>query len=170
MHWSFVSLLFMENVVYREWVPAGTLVKGLMAIFSVIVVFGTSVIVLLIEMSIEDVFGIAFAWAILAFVLFLCWNYRGIRIQIGSNRLFVHYGFFNQKSILLKDITSCETIKASFRRYGGVGVRYGFDGSWAYTTSFGKAVKIVPRDGRAFVFSSNKPEKICQIIETRLLE
>ena len=154
----------MENVVYREWVPAGTLVKGLMAIFSVIVVFGTLVIVLLMKMSIEDVFGVAFAWAVLAFVLFLFWNYRGIRIQISSNRLFVRYGFFNQKSILLKDIDSCETIKASFGRYGGVGVRYGFDGSWAYTTSFGNAVKIIPRKGRTFVFSSNKPEKICQII------
>jgi len=65
----------------------------------------------------------------------------------------------------LKDIASCETIKASFGRYGGVGVRYGFDGSLAYTTSFGNAVKIVPRKGRTFVFSSNKPEKICQIIK-----
>jgi len=155
----------MENVVYREWVPIGTLVKGLMAIFSVIVVFGTLAMVLLMKMSIEDVFGIAFAWAVLAFVLFLFYNYRGIRIQISSNRLFVRYGFFNQKSILLKDIASCEAIKASFGRYGGVGVRYGFDGSLAYTTSFGKAVKIVPRKGRTFVFSSNKPEKICQIIK-----
>ena len=155
----------MENVAYREWVPAGTLVKGLMATFSVIVVFGTLAIVLLMKMSVEDVFGIALAWAVLAFVLFLFWNYRGIRIQISSNRLFVHYGLFNQKSILLKDITSCETIKASFGRYGGVGVRYGFDGSWAYTTSFGNAVKIVPRKGRTFVFSSNKPEEICQIIK-----
>ena len=155
----------MENVIYREWVPAGTLVKALMTIFSVIVVFGTLVIALLMKISIEDVFGIAFAWAVLAFVLFLFWNYRGIRIQISSNRLFVHYGFFNQKSILMKDIASCETIKASFGRYSGIGVRVGLDGSWAYTTSFGNAVKIIPRKGRTFVFSSNKPEKICQIIK-----
>jgi len=55
----------------------------------------------------------------------------------------------------------------SFGRYGGVGVRIGFDGSWAYTTSFGNAVKIVPRNGRTFVFSSNKPEEICQIIKKK---
>jgi hypothetical protein len=155
----------MENVVYRERVPAGTLVKGLMVTFSVIVVLGTLTVVLLMKISIEDVFGIGVAWAVLAFVLFLFWNYRGIRIQISSDRLFVYYGLFNQKSILLEDVASCETVKASFGRYGGVGVRYGFDGSLAYTTSFGNAVRIVPWKGRAFVFSSNKPEEICQIIE-----
>lgn len=155
----------MENVVYRERVPAGTLVKGLMVTFSVIVVLGTLAVVLLMKISIEDVFGIGVAWAVLAFVLFLFWNYRGIRIQISSDRLFVYYGLFNQKSILLEDVASCETVKASFGRYGGVGVRYGFDGSLAYTTSFGNAVRIVPWKGRAFVFSSNKPEEICQIIE-----
>ena len=155
----------MENVVYREWVPAGTLVKGLMVTFSAIVILGTLAPVLLMKISIEDVFGIGVAWAVLALVLFLFWNYRGIRIQISSDRLFVYYGLFNQKSILLEDVASCETGKASFGRYGGVGVRYGFDGSWAYTASFGNAVRIVPWKGRAFVFSSNKPEEICQIIE-----
>jgi len=44
-------------------------------------------------------------------------------------------------------------------------VRYGFDCSLAYTTSFGNAVKIVPKKGKTFVFSSNKPKEICQIIK-----
>ena len=146
----------MENVGYSEWVPAGALVKGLMAMFSAIIVFVTLAVFLLSKTSVEDVFGIALGWTVLAFVLFLFWNYRGIQIQISSGRLFVYYGLFNQKSILLEDVASCETVKASFGRYGGVGVRYGFDGSWAYTTSFGNAVRIVPWKGRAFIFSSNK--------------
>ena len=83
----------MQNVVYREWVPAGTLVKGLMVTFSAIVILGTLAPVLLMKISIEDVFGIGVAWAVLALVLFLFWNYRGIRIQISSDRLFVYYGF-----------------------------------------------------------------------------
>jgi hypothetical protein len=68
----------------------------------------------------------------------------------------------------MDDIISCNLVKASFRRFGGVGVRYGLDGSWAYTTSFGNAVEIVPKKGRTFVFSSNNPGKICQIINTRI--
>jgi len=155
----------MENVVYSEWVPAGALVKGLMAMFSAIVVFVTLAVGLLGKMLVEAVFGIAAGWTVLAFVLFLFWNYRGLRIQISGNRLFVFYGFFNRKSFLLKDITSCERIKASFGRYWGVGVRYGFDGSLAYTTSFGNAVMVVLKRGRPFVFSSNKPDEVCEILK-----
>jgi hypothetical protein len=59
---------------------------------------------------------------------------------------------------------SCEPTKASFGRYGGIGVRYGTDSSWAYITSFGNAVKIIPTKGKPFVFSSKSVEKVCGII------
>ncbi|MCJ7794000.1 hypothetical protein MUP42_03610, partial [Candidatus Bathyarchaeota archaeon] len=79
-------------------------------------------------------------------------------------RLTVVYGVFNKKSFSIKEITSCKTTKASFGRYWGIGVRYGSDGSIAYTTSFGDAVKVVPKRGRTFVFSSNKPKEVCEIL------
>ena len=154
----------METVSYSEWVPAGALFKSLMVMFSAIIVFATFALFLQGKTSSEDFFGLAFGWAILAFVLFLFWNYRGLKIQISSSRLFVNYGLFNQKSFLLNDITSCEKIKASFGRYLGFGVRYGFDGSLAYTTSFGDAVMVVPARGRPFVFSSKKPDEVCEIL------
>ena len=88
---------------------------------------------------------------------------------MSNKKLLINYGIFNRKSILLEDIISCEKIKASFRRYGGIGVRYGSDGSWAYTTSFGDAVKIILTKGKPFVFSSKNAEKICSIInQTRV--
>jgi len=89
---------------------------------------------------------------------------QGYKIQLNTEELLINYGVLNRKSITLENIVSCEPTKASFRRYGGVGVRLGIDGSWAYTTSFGDAVKIILRRGRPFVFSSNNPEKICGII------
>jgi hypothetical protein len=156
----------METNSYSEWVPAGALVKGLMAVFSAIIVLVTFVLFLQGRTSGEDAFGIAFGWGILAFVLFLFWNYRGLKIRIDNNTLFVEYGLFNQKSFLLEEITSCRRIKASFGRYLGVGVRYGFDGSLAYTASFGDAVMVVPKRGRTFVFSSNKPDEVCEILNT----
>jgi hypothetical protein len=153
----------LEKNIYREWVPMGALVKCLVGFFSIIIVFGTLFIALSVP-DIQDIFGIAFGVSIWAFVLLLFWNYKGIKIQLSTKELYVRYGFFNQKSIQLNDIVSCETIKASFGRYSGIGVRYGIDGSQAYTTSFGDAVKIIPSKGRIFVFSSHSPKKICYII------
>ena len=143
----------------------GALVKGLVVFFSSIVVLGSLIIALSIPDT-HDIFGITFAVSILAFVLFLFWNYRGIKIQLSKKELYVRYGFFNKMSIQIKEIVSCDAIKASFGRYAGIGVRYGFDGSQAYTTSFGDAVKIISSKERVFVFSTHNPQKICNIINS----
>ena len=153
----------MENLVYEEWVAVGTLMKALIGLFSLLItcILLTTIVV---GVAIQHPFLIIVLSSVVAFVLFLFWNYKGIKIQVSNKKLLVNYGIFNRKSILLEDIVSCETIKASFKRYGGIGVRYGIDGSWAYTTSFGNAVKIIPRKGRPFAFSSNNPQQICGII------
>ena len=152
-----------KDVLYVEWVPAGTLIKALVGFFSLL-----SLCILLITIAVGVAIQypfliVAFA-SPLAFVLLVFWNYRGIRIKVTTKNLLIHYGFFNHKRIPIGDIVSCEPTKASFGRYGGIGVRYGADGSWAYTTSLGDAVKIILRKGKPFVFSSNNPEKICNII------
>lgn len=153
----------MKNVVYEEWVAAGTLIKALVGFFSLL-----SLCILLITIAvgfaIQHPFFIVVLASPLAVVLLVFWNYRGIRIKVTAKKLLIYYGFFNRKHIPIVDIVSCEPTKASFGRYGGIGVRYGADSSWAYTTSFGNAVKIILRRGRPFVFSSNDPEKICNII------
>ena len=46
----------------------------------------------------------------------------------------------------------------------GVGIRFGLDGSWAYNTDFGEAVKLTFKSGRPFVFSTRNPQKICNLI------
>jgi len=153
----------MKDVVYREWVPLGTSMKALVGFFSLLVLC-ILLITIAVGVAIQNLFLIVVLASVLAFVLFLFWNYRGIWIKVTSENLLIYYGFFNRKHIPIADIVSCEPTKASFRRYGGVGVRYGTDGSWAYTTSFGDAVKITLQKGRPFAFSSNKPEKICSII------
>jgi len=153
----------MKDVLYAEWVPAGTLVKAIVGFFSLL-----SLCILLITIAvgvaIQHPFLIVVLASPLAFVLFVFWNYRGIRIKVTTESLLIYYGFFNRKRILIGDIVSCEPTKASFGRYGGIGIRYGTDGSWAYTTSLGDVVKIILRKGKPFVFSSNNPEKICNII------
>ena len=153
----------MKNVVYEEWVATGTLVKALVGFFSLLIMC-ILLITIVVGVAIQHPFLILVLASPLAFVLLVFWNYRGIRIKVTTESLLIYYGFFNRKRILIGDIVSCEPTKAPFRRYYGIGVRYGTDGSWAYTTSFGNAVKIILRRGRPFVFSSNNPEKICNII------
>ncbi len=115
----------------------------------------------------ENLIGIGVSGAVLVFILFLLANFRGIKIQIDAEKLRVNYGLLNNKSIRLDEIGSCKSVKAPFRRFGGVGVRYGFDGSYAYTASFGNAVEITPVKGRVFVFSSINPDKICELISKK---
>jgi len=157
----------MKGIVFREWVPAGLLIRVLMVGFSLIIVIVTTLLVVVGNLTIADYYGLIFGWSVLALILFLFWNYRGLEIKINSDILSVKYGIFNKKSIKFFHITSCRVTKASFGRYGGIGIRYGLDGSIAYTTSFGNAVEIAPKEGRIFVFSSNYPEKICRIIRTQ---
>lgn len=158
----------MHKYIYREWVPAGILNKVLTILFTAAVVFATLFMILSIDLSIEDLYGFTIAWIVLALVLFLFWNYRGLEIKIYNNQLSIKYGIFNKKIIKLKEIVSCQPTNASFGRYGGSGVRFGSDGSTAYTTSFGNAIEIVPIKGRTFVFSSKNPEKICEIINAKI--
>ena len=153
----------MKDIVYVEWIPLGTLMKALVGFFSLFILC-ILLITIAVGFAIQYPFFIVVLASLLAFVLLVFWNYRGIRIKVTAKKLLIYYGFFNRKHIPIVDIVSCEPTKASFRRYGGIGVRYGTDGSWAYTTSLGDAVKIILRKGKPFVFSSNNPEKICSII------
>jgi len=137
-------------------------------ITSIIVLVTIAIFLFSQELLVEDIFGLAFAWVIVSFLLFIFWNYRGLRIQIKNNRLSVDYGLFDKKSFLLKEITSCKQTK-SFGRYLGIGVRYGTDGSLAYTTSFATTVEVVPKVGRTFVFSSKHPDQVCEIITKGML-
>ena len=153
----------MKEVAYVEWVPAGALIKTLVGFFSLLILC-VLLITIAVGVAIQHPFLIVLLASPLAFVLLVFWNYRGLQIQVTNKELLANYGFFNRKRILIGDIVSCEPTKASFRSYGGIGVRYGTDRSWAYTTSLGNAVKIVLQRGKPFVFSSNNPEKICSII------
>jgi hypothetical protein len=154
----------MEKIEYSEWIPIGTLVKSLFAIINLIIVIVTfTVFIFSEELLIEDILGISIAWVVLAILILVLWNYRGIHIIISDENLFVNYGRFDKKSFLLKDILSCKKTN-SFGRYLGIGVRMGLDGSIAYTTSFSSAVEVTPKNGRVFVFSSKNPGRVCEII------
>ena len=165
----FVYCFFMDNLVYDEYIPTGAFVKIIIvAVLSLISLLLLVLAVYLQPWDIEAIVGFGVSILTLVFVSIFALNFRGIKIQLSSEMLSVKYGLINLKSIELTEIASCKLVKASFKRFGGVGIRYGIDGSWAYSTSFGNAVEIIPKRGRRFVFSSNNPQEICQIVNSRL--
>ena len=151
-----------EELLYQEWVPAGKFVKAvILFVFLLILMIGIIFTLLMHKelMFIGILFGI-----ISLFILLLYWNFRGLKITLSNNQLEVVYGVFNHKRIPLQKVSKCEITKASFKIYLGIGIRLGLDGSWAYNTDFGEAVKLTFKDGRPFVFSTRNPQKICILI------
>jgi len=151
-----------DEKVYVEWVPAGRFIKGVMLFVCLLFIF-IGIIISVFTPKELMFLGIIFG-AVSIIIFLLYWNYRGLKISLTNNQLEVGYGIFNHKKIPLNSITSCDITKADFRTYGGVGIRFGTDGSWAYNTDFGEAVKLAFRDGRPFVFSTRNPQKICDLI------
>ena len=89
-------------------------------------------------------------------------------ISIDPERVEVRFGII-RKTIPIEEIVSCEPTHAGYKVYGGVGIRYGIDGSTAFTTSSGDAVKIRKRRGRSFVFSTNRPFEVLEHINRLIM-
>lgn len=152
-----------ERVIYTEWVPAGKFVKVIISI--VVLLIASLGIIFTAILPKQLVFIGIIIGSISLFIFLMYWNYRGLKINLTNNQLEIIYGVFSHKRIHLNKVVSCDIIKARFRIYGGVGVRFGLDGSWAYTTDFGDAVKLNFQYGRPFVFSTRNPQKICSLID-----
>ena len=152
-----------NGIVYAEWVPAGRFVKAVI-LFVCLLILSLGIIISAFRPEELAFMGIIFG-AVSLFIFLIYWNYRRLQITLTSNQLEVKYGIFNHKRIPLNKITSCDITKASFRIYGGVGVRIGLDGSRIYNTDFGEAIKLTFLNRRPFVFSTRNPQKICNLIK-----
>ena len=151
-----------DEILYEEWVPAGKFVKAII-LFTCLLLISLGIIFTIFKPK-ELAFMSIILGGISLFILLIYWNYRGLQITLTNDQLEVAYGIFNHRRIALNNITSCDITKACFRTYGGVGIRFGLDGSWAYNIDFGEAVKLTFQQGRPFVFSTKNPQKVCNLI------
>jgi hypothetical protein len=150
--------------MYSEWVPTSKYLRAtLLATAALIVIIVVAVAVFVQPSGPGMLVGFGVSAAVLVLMLFVYRVFRGIKIHLTSERLTVTYGL-SRESVKVDEIVSCKLVKASFSRFGGLGIRYSFDGAWAYTTSFGNAVEIVPKKGRNFIFSSNNSKKFCETL------
>jgi len=151
-----------DEILYVEWVPVGKFIKVLV-LLTCLLIFSIGIIISAFKPKELAFLGITLG-AVSLFIFLIYWNYRGLKITLTKNQLDVEYGIFNHKKIPIKKITRCEITKANFRKYWGVGIRFGLDGSLVYNTDFGEAVKLTFQDGKPFVFSTKNSQEICNLI------
>ena len=151
-----------SDVLYTESIRAGKLVRLLVSTIY-ITLFSISTAMAIFDSQFILMSGVIIASVTVAFVL-LYLNFRILRITITESHLKVRYGKFQRKIIPIAKMTECEHIQISFKEYGGIGIRLGRDGTWAYNTSLGDAVKVIITDERPFAFSTVNPERVCTLL------
>lgn len=97
-------------------------------------------------------------------MVFLLVNLSKMRIELTDESLGFGFGFW-KKRFRLSDVESCQPAELRFCTYLGIGVRWGRDGTIAYSTRFGKGVRLsIKGSGRDYVISTDNPERICGIL------
>ena len=100
-------------------------------------------------------------------LIFLYYSLRTLRIRVTEGELSVSFGVIGT-SIPLSEVLRVETEKPSFWRYGGMGIRWGWDGSVGYLMNYSDAVRVTRSRGRAILFSTRHPDEVAAVIEDRL--
>jgi uncharacterized protein YacL len=90
----------MEDAVYREWVPAGKLVKSAVGFVFSLLAF-VLIVIAVFETSLALVMAVVMLIP-LAFVGAIFWIYRGLEIKVKNRELQVNYGFNKKKGISLR--------------------------------------------------------------------
>ncbi len=158
---EYEETLYEETVKLAGWIVSliGLVILGLIVTILILVVNGVAP---------EDRMGLPISGLVTVFIALVFWNYREIRIRVTPRELEARYGFLNKTVIPLSEIDSCQPTTARFGRYLGVGVRLGFDGSNAYTASFGPAVEVRSRGRRPFVVSTNRSLELSQVVNSAI--
>jgi hypothetical protein len=91
-------------------------------------------------------------------------NFRTLKISVTDGRLSVGYGFIKSR-VRLRDIVYAEAVRPPFWRYGGFGIRWGWDGSIGYIVDYRRGVRVTRRRGMSVFFSTRDPERVLQVLE-----
>ncbi len=109
----------------------------------------------------------ALLFLVILLLIFIYFSLRTLRIRVTDTDLRVAFGVIGT-SIPLSEVLHVEAEKPSFWRYGGMGIRWGWDGSVGYLMNYGDAVRVTRRRGRAILFSTRSPDEVVAVIEDRL--
>lgn len=107
-----------------------------------------------------------FLAAVLILNLIILYNFYKLKIRLTNEELIFAFGWFKKK-IPLKNIKSCSVQDYKFGRYGGYGIRIGWDKSIGYVARGGKGVRI-NTDKRDYFISTDNPEELYGILKNLL--
>ncbi len=127
-----------------------------------------SVLVLMAYLSTEVPPGIpSNILALVTVILVIVYmTFRKLRITISDTHLIVGFGYIRH-TVRIDNIDTIEATLAPWYRYGGFGIRMGWDWSVAYIQNWRLGVRVVPKKGRVLYFSSNQPDIIVEKIKQK---
>lgn len=150
------------NILYTEDITLSRSVK-LYILTIYIVLIAMSAATAIIDPRFP-LFSLTVAVIVTVFFALLYLNFRVLHIRVSENHLDIRYGRFQRKTIPITKIAEVEHIQIRLKDYGGVGIRRGLDGTWAYNTKLGDAVRITITDDRPFAFSTAHPERVFELL------
>jgi hypothetical protein len=155
----------LESPVYKEKIRLSQWMSIALGLFIGIL---TPLLVLQIFASSREPYLLGLYLALDLFFILIFINFRRLDVVIYPTRILVSFGIIT-KTIPLKEVLSCESVKASLGVYSGAGIRVGGDGALAFITTIGgDAVKLRLMSSRPFVFSTNRQTEITNTIQKLL--
>jgi hypothetical protein len=153
------SPVYQEKIWLSQWMSIALgLFIGILTPLMVLQIFATSR-----EPYLLGIYLVLDMFFILVFI-----NFRRLDVAIYPTHILVSFGVITKK-IPLKEVLSCEPVKASLGVYSGAGIRIGGDGALAFITRLGgDAVKLRLVSSRPFVFSTNRQTEITDAIQKLL--
>ena len=114
----------------------------------------------------QEEFWIAniFVPGLIVIFLFIFLNFFTLSIIITKDYFKFGFGLFSVTTPI-KNIESCKVTDIKFRTYLGAGIRFGFDGTIAYNTGFGKGIKVKLKNRKhEYVISTKHAQKLASIL------
>jgi hypothetical protein len=105
-----------------------------------------------------------FAIDALIILLFLAFFPR-LTVRIDPSKVRLRLGVV-AKEVSMEDVVNAAVENAMLRTYGGIGIRYGTDGSMAFLSSLGTAVKLTRRNGKPILFSTRRAPEVSQLVNS----
>ena len=98
-------------------------------------------------------------------VVFIVYSFfRTLNILIYTHYILVGFSIYKYK-IRLENIETIETFHPPWFRYGGFGIRLGWDWSIGFIQNYRMGVRITQIKGRKVFFSTNNPDAIVNIVK-----
>jgi len=124
----------------------------------------------LLPPGVERVAGSVLYWlpvVLLVFLIVVSLNFWRLRVRVTREFFEARFGLFARK-IPLKEIVGVGECEVKFPNYWGLGIKWGFDGSTAYCTRFGRGVRLKLKHGRDFVVSARNAAGLLRVLKKNL--